>query len=689
MTWVRIRRLTLEAAAAFLVAIVIWWVGYSFVRIAIQHRATSAFLASATWGLVVLAAFAGWGSALNAVLFPRDRADWGLRCAWGWGVAVAIGGTLLALSVARRGALETVVALGLVGLTVSLARDYRAWRRHNVWRWTRSTLSGTAFAIGVASIFSLAAALYLASILNFDFNTSDDTLCYFGFVREMLDRGTLSQVFSFRRESVYGGQELLQAIQLAIPVPDVHMHLLDHGMSLLTVMMLLVGQAKAHRRTSRAVLLLALLFTVTLPEVRANTGSTMSGVVFFLGLYRTLTWPPFQARARLLDGIPVALLAAGACTLRQNYLVPIGMFLFCDYGAPILQGIRLRPWRIDTKPIAHALVTGAMTVILLSPWWAMAQRWSGTFLFPVIAGNYNPDYEFFKPLTLFEELRYVWANVSYCLPIKAVPLFLVAALTAIDRKRSRTLMYFVLAGFIGVAMLIRDCPDVDAPACARYYFGFTFAALLAIAIEVGASPRPRAARGRDAMLAVPLVAMAFALQLYDERERTAKTFDGYLDAIQKEWEHPTTPWTPPEPDPAYEQLQAAVPAGAPIAAMVDQYDRFDLRRNDVQTLDVIGATSPRPGLPLFRSADEVADYLVRLGYRYVIVVHPDVANWLYRRDTWERNQRGTQPLWQRSARFYLRAFDVFDQLRTTRAHVADVGPMTALDLTRRVKLGPP
>jgi len=70
-------------------------------------------------------------------------------------------------------------------------------------------------------------------------------------------------------------------------------------------------------------------------------------------------------------------------------------------------------------------------------------------------------------------------------------------------------------------------------------------------------------------------------------------------------------------------------------------------------------------------------------------VHPDVANWLYRRDTWERNQRGTQPLWQRSARFYLRAFDVFDQLRTTRAHVADVGPMTALDLTRRVKLGPP
>ena len=85
----------------------------------------------------------------------------------------------------------------------------------------------------------MALVSYLASIVDGNFNTNDDTLCYFGFVREILDRGTLSQPFSFRRESVYGGQQLLQAIQLAIPVPDLHLNLLDQGMALVSAIALL------------------------------------------------------------------------------------------------------------------------------------------------------------------------------------------------------------------------------------------------------------------------------------------------------------------------------------------------------------------------------------------------------------------------------------------------------------------
>jgi hypothetical protein len=684
----RTRRLLLEGAAAFLVATFIWTVGRGFVRLVVQHHATSAFFASAAWGLVVLVAFAGWGSALNAIVFPRDRADWGLRCAWGWGVAVAAGGTLCAFRIAGRGSLQTFVGLGLLALAVELARAYRAWTRRDVWRWCRGTAAGAPFAVGVASVSVVGFILYLASILNGDFNTNDDTLCYFGFVREMLDRGTLSQPFSFRRESVYGGQQLLQAIQVAIPVPDTHLHLLDHGMALLAVMALLVGHAKSSPRTSRAVIVLSLLLAVSIPEIRANTGAAMSGVVFFFGLYRTLTWPPVKAcRAGRRDAIPVALLAAGACALRQNYLAPIGILLALEYGVPILQGIRLRPIRIERAPIMRAAVTGATMVVFLAPWWAMAQKWCRTFLFPIVAGNYNPDYDFFKPLTLFEELKYVWANITYCLPVKAVPLFLVAALTSIDRKRSRTLVHFAVATFIGVAMLIQHYPDVDAPTCARYYFGFTFAALLAIAIEVGSSsPRRASARSRaDAAVGVPLVVVAIALQVYADREQTAKTYDAYLSTIQKEWETPSTSWKPPAPDPSYEKLQAAVPAGAPIAVMVDQYDQFDLRRNDIQSLDMIGAISPQPGIPLFGSPDDVAYYLVNHGFRYLIVVHPDAANYLYRRDVWQKLQRDSAPVWERTARFSLRAFDVFDELRKTREHIADTPAMTALDLTHSAK----
>ena len=67
------------------------------------------------------------------------------------------------------------------------------------------------------------------------------------------------------------------------------------------------------------------------------------------------------------------------------------------------------------------------------------------------------------------------------------------------------------------------------------------------------------------------------------------------------------------------------------------------------------------------------------GYRYLVFVHPDAAASLYRRDVWQRLQvdKGTLDIWRRSARFYLKAFDVCDELRATRLHVADTTTMTA------------
>jgi hypothetical protein len=681
----RFRRPFLAYVGALFVAALLWEVGIAFVHVAIQHHATSAFAASAAWGLLLLASFAGWGTALNVLLFPRDRADWGLRCAWGWGVVMTLGGTLCALQLAVRRVLVTVVAIGLVCLGVGLVRSYRAWSRRNVRRWWRMAWSEATFALGAAAVFAVSLVAYLASIVDGNFNGNDDTLCYFAFAREILDRGTLSQPFSLRRIAVYGGQSLLHAFQIAIPVPDTHLHLLDTGMALLAVMALLVGHVSLARRTSRAVVLLALLLTATLPDVRRNIGSTMTGVVFFLGLYRTLVWRPVREGRPLRAGVPVALLGAGACALRQNYLAMIGIFLALEYGVPIVRGVQLRPWRAERAPIVRAAVTAGLLVLFLLPWWAMSLRWCASFLFPVAPGHYNPDYDYFRPLPLFDNLRFIWANACYCFPVRAVPFFLVALLTCLDRAKYRTLMHFSLATFAGFALLIKSFADFEPHELGRYYFGFTFAALLAIALAVAESQGRRIGRASvlaDRAAGVPLVLIAMALQIYSDRDETKKTFDRALTAIQPAVESPT-PWEAPGPDPAYAQLQAAIPAGAPIAVLVDQFGRFDLQRNQVESLDIVGAISPPPGLPLFQGADAVADYLVALGYRYAIVVHPDASGYLYRRDTWARLPADALAVWKRTARFYLQAFDDFDALRETRVHLADTAGMTTLDLTQR------
>jgi hypothetical protein len=705
---------------AFGTAWLVWVIGRAYLHVGLEHQAASAFRASAIWGLLLLASFCGFGAGLNAWLFPRQQADWGLRCAWGWGVAIAIGGLLCALDLATRRVLVGLVGMGLVMLAVELARGYRRWSHGSVLRWARVAWARAPMALAAASVFGLGGVAYLASIVNTDFNGNDDKLCYFAFAREILDRGTLSQPFSMRRISAYGAKSLLDAMQIAIPVPDTHLHLLDSGMALLAVLALLAGHLRASPRTSRVVVLLLLLLTVTLPEIRINTATTMTGVVYFLGLYRTLVWRPAAETRGWRAAVPVALLAAGAAGLRQNYLVPIAVLLVLEYGRPIVRGLTwgplrapgerssvrssprasprrassfdllrtLRALRIDRGAVLDAVYAAALLGVLLAPWWALAWRWCGTFLFPFAHGNFNVEYSFFEPLKPFEELHYVWDNLCYCMPVKAVPLLLIAAIARRNGWRRATVAHLGIAAFVGFAVLLRAYPDAEIHDLGRYYFGFTFAALLAIALETGTGEpgeRRTSARSKtEHAAALALVVAGIALQIYGDRDATTQAYDKALMQLQPEYETPK-PWTPPEPDRVYQSLQEAVPKGAPIAVMVDEPGRFDFARNRIESLDMVGAMAPPPGLPLREGPDAMAEYLVSHGYRYAIVVHPDAAAYLYRRDTWEHNlTAGALPVWKRTAYHYLRAFDAFDGLRKSRAHLADAGSMTTLDLSKVV-----
>src|SRR5262249_41415905 len=73
-----------------------------FHAVVFTHGVRNAVFASVIWGALLLLSFTGWGTALNTWLFPRQRADFGLRCAWGWGIAVALGGLGCALGLAKR-----------------------------------------------------------------------------------------------------------------------------------------------------------------------------------------------------------------------------------------------------------------------------------------------------------------------------------------------------------------------------------------------------------------------------------------------------------------------------------------------------------------------------------------------------------------------------------------------------------
>jgi hypothetical protein len=653
----------------------------SLYAVVLSHGLGAAEYASAVWGALILASFTGWGSALNTLLFPNRRADLGLRCAWGWGATVAVGGLFCATSHAKRGNLFGLTTTGLSFLCLEVIFACVRWAQGSGVRRRRVRLlvADAPFFTGAAAIFVLGVVRSFGAILNNSFNPNDDNLAYFQFAREILERGTLTQPFSLRRVSAYSGKSLLDALQLAIDVPETHLHLLDKGLATLTVLALILGQARSFRRSARSILLLAMLFVVTLPDTGINTTSMGTAAVFFLGLYRTMTWAPVAEGRGLRAALPVALLAAGACTLRQNYLVTIAALLCLAYAPAILRGLRFSPLRVERAALLDAAATAGILVALLVPWCALTFRWSGTFLFPVMKGHYNTAYSFFPARGPLEWCEYLWVNIADCVPIKAAPLFLVAALSMKERTPRRPLAALVGASILGVAMLLFGYPAADKTDQSRYYFGFTFAAVLAIALAV-ASQAPRwmkaGRRSAEQAACVALVVAGLSMQIYEQRDHTGTVYKAFIAGLRASF----APWTRSSPDPVYQTLQKPVPQAAPIAVLVEKPSHFDHARNRIACLDMIGAVSPPPGIPLARGGDAVAAYLVGQGYRYLVVVSPDAAKSLYKRDVWVKHQKGSEPVWQESAHFYLEAFDAFDDLRRTRVHLAEAGDMVTLDL---------
>ena len=531
-------------------------VSHNFWDVVVKHDAPTAMRASGVWGALLLVSFTGWGSLVGTAMFPRERADLGLRCAWGWGVTVAIGGAMCGLGIARAHMLIDFAAAGLVLFALDLAFALFRWAARPHPRRARLLVARLPYSFAAAFLFVLGVVEAGASILDSGFNFNDDNVAYFEFAREILERGTLTQPFSLRRISAYGGKDLLDAIELAIDVPETHVHLVDAGMGLLTVLLLLAFHPRTSRASSRVVVLVAMLFFVSLPAGRFNSGTSIIGVLFFLALYRTLAWRPVARAGGWRPAVLVAMLAAGACTLRQNYLVTIGAVLAIAYGAPIVRALRTRPPFVDRAAmrdaVRDAVLTASLLVLFLFAWGALEFRWTRTFLFPIVNGNYNKAYTFFAHLKPFEWLHYVWKNVCVEEPIQALPLFLLAAFALRDARPRVPNLAIAAGALLGFAGLVYGYPRALPPNQARYYYGFACAAVLAVALasaDALARPFGRRRRALEAVVPVGLVVTAMCLQLYAQRDATSRAFDAFLTTLEPQYGDAPRPGSRRRPTP--------------------------------------------------------------------------------------------------------------------------------------------
>jgi hypothetical protein len=637
----------------------------------LRERVSEAW-ASALWGLLLLFAFVGWGRLVNRWHRPRAKHDWGLDGAMGMAGFLCVGGVLANFRLMGPFAIWITLLGGIGAHAYDRARALACWQapalaRAPGWRLYR---------IAFFAVILLGLCAYADSIMSETFNQYDDNMSYLGLARKLVEGGHMYEPFSPRRLASFGGQTMLLGAMAAV-APLERLHAIDRGICVLLVLGLVIGYATTPARRAGALLAVVLFLCIRHPH--HNLASEISGVVFFLAIFRVLDDGSIDGKHPSANAIVIGLLSAAACTLRQNFLIAVGVTVALHYVFRLASAGA--SWRRDVR--REAALTAGVTLAALAPWMLMSYANAHTILYPIMQGDSNPDWGLMGTVPWEEEIRWFAINLKWPEPARTLVCFVLAGFLLRSGRTSVAVRAHLIGMVVGFVLLVHTFQtSTFADSMARYYFSFVTAYILSVTL------RALSGGARSWLRRIPaiLVVAGVAVQLFLTRDDIHSTIVGWLSAA-KNLVHTRSPLREREPAAlaaSYETLQRAVPAQASMLVMVDFSYLFDFKRNEIIHFDQPGATSPPPHVPFFQGSDAFARYFLGLGIRYVVFIVGESVE--YNRQLW-RERAGTDvPQGKRGAmykiqsRYFLNTFDNFIALTRSRKVLAHEGDYWVVDL---------
>ena len=293
----------------------------------------------------------------------------------------------------------------------------------------------------------------------------------------------------------------------------------------------------------------------------------------------------------------LALVGAAACTLRQSYLVPVGVFLAVLYLPATLAVLRSRG-AAGRHPGTAVAATAASLLLFLFPWALLSYRSNRTFLFPAMPGDYHSEFLLIVADRRFDDhLKSLWSNMWHGSPVVGLPFLLLAGMCIRWRQTHGALPALLWASFAGFVITVYRLPLLDATNIARYYYGFEVATVLAVTLASLSLPFDLDTGVERIRAAIPavLVIVAIAIQVEKVGGTVSAEYRQMGDHIIATVNNPGTL---PASDASYSKLQESIPAGAPVLAMLDAPFWLNFRRNRIDILDLPGAVSPGGKIPL-------------------------------------------------------------------------------------------
>ena len=629
------------------------------------------------WGIWILISFIGWGTAINRLLFPQHRVDWGQRATWGIAGSVILGGLLNVTWTISQAAILIYICSGALYGLIDAWRN-KASLANKLNQLIKACQSSKFFAIGTFIAFLLAFSQYAGCVYSYTFNRLDDYPAYFVFPQKMLQIGSLgADPFSGRRlESSLGGQSFLQTLSFSV-LDERSGYLIDPGCALLVTLGLIIAYCQRKKISKTATLAIAIGLLSFYP-VRVNTSGVLIPVCLLFGLFNVLEGELLKATNIPKNAAIVGLLAAAICALKSTLIPTCILFLTFSYFFYIIGS------KTKHKAIYEFLLVAILLSLFVLPWSISLYQSSGTLLYPILGkgfhgsvygGSIQLPNSVIDPQFAIKLKVYVILGIIYILAVLGIRFWIIGtSKKQIAREAAVSIFISSVIATVIIAFITGNAVTY------RYSFSHLlvkFAVFILIIVEnivhnkLSIKFKKIASLGA-VVLSVLVVFKSHQSNGFRSYKETINNLAGGVNNV---------PLVTLEQRERYAKMLDSVPEKSIVLTRLDNPFLMNFKKHTIWIADFPGGASLPPGMPSFKGEETLADYLVSHSIRYVAYSYANEAN--FTRHIFEPTLIPSSYKWLINQALNALEFqDSLQKLGKTRKRIYDDGQNFVIDLLK-------
>jgi hypothetical protein len=376
----------------------------------------------------------------------------------------------------------------------------------------------------------------------------------------------------------------------------------------------------------------------------------------------------------------IALLTAAICSLKSNLIPACGILFVSSYFFYIIES------KTKKKAACEFFSAAILVGMFMLPWMISMYQSSGTLLYPLLGKGYHGSaYGTFLPPTIGLTIPVVIIMLFYYLgDFYIASLVLLSVISFISRPAKlighRAFLSLPISAVLG-ALIILITTRIPHP---RFYYSFVFVAII-ILMTIALSNIEAKNDGRFRNYTTVFTAILVAGIIignnwsYFQWHSPQSFYYKLIHNIKAGMTN--TPLISDEEVFRYARMQQSIPQGKTVLTRLAYPFVLNFKRNRIFIADSPGGASLPPGMPSFKGAEALADYLISKSIRYVAYSYANEAMF-WKKRFGERVHQGN--LWIRTQAQHTFDFqDNLKQLGETRKRIYDDGDIFVLDLLSR------